>query len=139
MVGVKLMKMETIYSKGEIIMSEHAVIIEKPFTLYMDNVGDGEVVNCILHSVELYSYKEDMDCRDESIGHMTITIEGSEEFQETEFSIWGNGESDDEYKLDFGGCYICLPTMLEHDDDDELEILHFEEMIDGMVTLEELL
>ena len=119
-------------------MKENAVVIEKEFTLYMSNVGDGEVVNCILHSVELFGNKDDIDCRDEMVGRMTISIEGSDEFSESEFAIWGNGESDDEYQFDFGGCYLCLPTMLEHDDDDELEVISFDDMIQGMVTMDEL-
>jgi hypothetical protein len=98
-------------------------IIEQEVYFYID----GEEVGGILHSYELL---EDYDCRDEYIGHMTISIEGSD-YDHFEFCIWGNGESDEEYAMDTDGCYVCVPNTFDEDEEEDTDIIPFSDMIAG--------
>ena len=88
-------------------------IVNEPFTLELE----GQVVDCMIHSYEI---RPEEEVRwDEERGYMTITIGDREPF---EYAIWG-GETLEE-------CYICLPTMLEDSDDDDLEVYSLDVMLD---------
>ncbi|WP_260604117.1 hypothetical protein, partial [Bacillus sp. VKPM B-3276] len=90
-------------------------IIEKSFDLYLLNEKEGEnIVECILHSYELFG---EVEKNDEYVGHVLITIGKRKPF---DFAIW---KGDYEPGGNWTNHYVCLPTMLEENEDDELEII----------------
>lgn len=96
------------------------VNVEKDFVLYLSNEPAGnDSVKCILHSFELF----EKETQDQS-GTMKITIGNREPF---EFAIWGS--TADHYS----DCYVCLPTMLEDSEEDELEVFSLTDMLEGMI------
>lgn len=110
--------------------------IEKTFNAFMSGVAEKIedcTIPCVMHWIELYG-----DARGPEAGVVCITIEGSETYQSYEFTLWGNGEEGEEYKNNYSDCYVCLPTVLEEDEEDELETVFFNELIDGLTTYKEL-
>ena len=91
--------------------------IEHPFTIGLE----GQLVDCMIHSIELRP-KDEVGW-DEEKGYMKITIGDREPF---EYAIWG--AADDELEA----CYVCLPTMIEDSDDDELENYSMDIMLQGI-------
>ncbi|MEB8716548.1 hypothetical protein P4135_10360, partial [Bacillus thuringiensis] len=99
-------------------------IIEKSFDLYLLNEKEGEnIVECILHSYELFG---EVEKNDEYVGHVLITIGKRKPF---DFAIW---KSDYEPGGNWTNHYVCLPTMLEENEDDELEIIPLGDLLEGM-------
>lgn len=101
-------------------------IVNKEFTWYLSS--EDRVVNGVIHSVSV----DHSDFRNEEVGHIVLSLEGSETYQQYTFSIWGNGEASEEYKNDPAGCYLCLPTMLEASEEDELEDISIDDMLIGI-------
>ena len=91
-------------------------VINKPFVLELE----GQEVDCILHSFEVVPESELEEGVE--VGYMSITIGDREAF---DYAIWGDGLTQEE-------CCICLPTMLEDSDDDELETYSLDVMLDGV-------
>ncbi len=99
-------------------------IIEKSFHLYLSNEKEGEdIVECILHSYELF---REVEKNDEYVGHVLITIGKRKPF---DFAIW---KGDYEPGENWTNHYVCLPTMLEESEDDELEIITLGDLLEGM-------
>ena len=89
-------------------------IVESPFSIELE----GQEVDCVLHSFELYP-----QIVGEEAGWMSITVGDREPFR---YAIWGTEyDSVEEY-------YICLPTTLEDTEDDELETYSLDVMLEGI-------
>ncbi|HDR8003411.1 TPA: hypothetical protein QCY70_004925 [Bacillus cereus] len=98
------------------------ITMEKEFSIYIDDI-DAEV-DGVIHSIELWTNEEPADRHNfAEAGGLTVSIEGSE-YQNFEFCIWGNG-----YDYEGSDAYVCFPTMLEQDEDDELEIHNLDDVV----------
>ena len=91
--------------------------IEQPFSIELE----GKMVDCMIHSIELRP-EEEIGLSEE-VGYMSITIGEREPF---EYAIWGSVHDT------LMECYVCLPTMIEDSDEDELENYSMDIMLQGI-------
>ncbi|MEC3490478.1 hypothetical protein P4Z44_24995, partial [Bacillus thuringiensis] len=68
----------------------------------------------------------EVEKNDEYVGHVLITIGKRKPF---DFAIW---KGDYEPGENWTNHYVCLPTMLEENEDDELEIIPLGDLLEGM-------
>ncbi|MGN5650418.1 hypothetical protein [Bacillus sp. Brlt_9] len=106
------------------------VVIEKDFELKMLDVEEnGGLVSGVIHSIQMSDF-EDLETEGEiaEAGTLVFSLEGSETYQEYPLTIWGDGCSE---------AYLCFPTMLEENEDDQYE--DDEEGDNQIITLTELM
>ncbi|WP_088363008.1 hypothetical protein [Bacillus cereus] len=106
------------------------VVIEKDFELKMLDVEEnGGLVSGVIHSIQMSDF-EDLETEGEiaEAGTLVFSLEGSETYQEYPLTIWGDGCSE---------AYLCFPTTLEENEDDQYE--DDEEEDNQIITLTELM
>ncbi|QWG92815.1 hypothetical protein [Bacillus mycoides] len=98
-------------------------IIEKSFVWQLSNEDEGkDLVNCIIHSFELYDEIEDDD---DHVGNILITIGHR---QQMKFTIWNSGCSDPT-NPNYEDHYVCLPTRLEESEEDPFENVQISDLL----------
>ena len=97
--------------------------IEKSFKWQLSNEQEGkDIVECIIHSFEMYDEIEDDD---DHVGNILITIGHRERM---ELTIWNSGCSDPT-NPNYEDHYVCLPTMLEASEEDPFENIQISDLL----------
>ncbi|EJS44929.1 hypothetical protein ICG_06117 [Bacillus cereus BAG1X1-3] len=97
--------------------------IEKSFKWQLSNEQEGkDIVECIIHSFEMYDEIEDDD---DHVGNILITIGHRERM---ELTIWNSGCSDPT-NPNYEDHYVCLPTMLEENEEDPFENVQISDLL----------
>ncbi|WP_368661227.1 hypothetical protein AB3U43_04000 (plasmid) [Bacillus cereus] len=97
--------------------------IEKSFKWQLSNEQEGkDIVECIIHSFEMYDEIEDDD---DHVGNILITIGHRERM---ELTIWNSGCSDPT-NPNYEDHYVCLPTMLEESEEDPFENVQISDLL----------
>ncbi|PFX43688.1 hypothetical protein COL24_05350 [Bacillus toyonensis] len=97
--------------------------IEKSFVWQLSNEEEGkDLVECIIHSFEMY---EEIEDDDDHVGNILITIGHRERM---ELTIWNSGCSDPT-NPNYEDHYVCLPTMLEESEEDPFENVQISDLL----------
>lgn len=97
--------------------------IEKSFKWQLSNEQEGkDIVECIIHSFEMYDEIEDDD---DHVGNILITIGHRERM---ELTIWNSG-CFDPTNPNYEDHYVCLPTMLEASEEDPFENIQISDLL----------